>query len=662
MTKQERLEKLKRLRELKLKRAKLLDRSGGISAKSIEAQKPDMMAPLRAVGEALGTGAEYYDRYSPTGAPLRKAVGEAIEGEPPQDIVKSYAEQFGEPTATAPTGADLARGIGISDKPIAKKTPLLKDISPADVAGFAGEMAVDVPGWLIPSKIAKPGAKLLAGSRPVRAARHYFAKKAIKSTEKAIHSALGSMSASARKKYRDDVIAKVMLEHNIQPLLKSPSKALSKLRGEGNVLDLDGYRKFKEAAPIDLEMDMSDMVGKSGGDIGDLVDTVNGYISTANASGAPKVRIRDIVDELYSKKLMEARDPLSGVPADSKMAATYRKNLIEYLKPGRSGELNLVQLHNKKKNLGAMIKSTDFYREGGENLAAKREAMVDAYRALKEAIETSANRTKIQIGDETVWAGDAIKNANERIGVLIEIADFVKSKKSKELSPEGFIEFIANTGAGGVLGAIGGQMTGNPLLGAAIGAGVGYARKPVLPGKFIRQQIPQLHHTMEKVLDAPLLEKQIKYQTPLGKQITIEGERNRREPQSLSIPEELETMDIPRSSQKILENPDATIAIAAQRNPEFAALLEQLVRYQPEKMKTAMPGIIQQFPDMFEPDEFDSYDNKITSPQGMEAMMSKLESMIKSGNISTVEATEIADRMHNGLELPIEKIKTRMLT
>lgn len=120
-----------------------------------------------------------------------------------------------------------------------------------------------------------------------------------------------------------------------------------------------------------------------------------------------------------------------------------------------------------------------------------------------------------------------------------------------------------------------------------------------------------------------------------------------RSPQSLSMSEELETMDIPRNSQDIMSNPDAIIAIVAQRRPEVAPLFEQLLKHNPEKLEAAMPALIAQFPDLFEPDEFDSYDGKVLSPAGMGNFTDDIYRKIKGGEMSSVEGLELINRMHN---------------
>lgn len=114
---------------------------------------------LRQAGSALMTGMEFLDRY--TGAPVRAGINAAVDMDPSTTILGQAASQFGEDTALAPTGKDIAAKLGLSRKediPVFPRALVPKAVeealgmkpgedyvkaSPAGIAGLGVEMLTD---------------------------------------------------------------------------------------------------------------------------------------------------------------------------------------------------------------------------------------------------------------------------------------------------------------------------------------------------------------------------------------------------------------------------------------------------------------------------------------------------------------------------------------
>jgi hypothetical protein len=97
-----------------------------------------------ALESAIEVG-EFVDRY--TGAPTRAAISKLQEGEIVGSL-EAFGEQFGEPSAKAPTGKEIAVKAGLSPKETID-FPVLGKVSPAGIAGLGIDIAAD-PTNIIP--------------------------------------------------------------------------------------------------------------------------------------------------------------------------------------------------------------------------------------------------------------------------------------------------------------------------------------------------------------------------------------------------------------------------------------------------------------------------------------------------------------------------------
>jgi len=78
--------------------------------------------------------------------------------------------------------------------------------------------------------------------------------------------------------------------------------------------------------------------------------------------------------------------------------------------------------------------------------------------------------------------------------------------------------------------------------------------------------------------------------------------------------ENLADYEIPRNSQQILANPQMALAKIAQQpnvDPQFIKGLQDALEKHPDKLKTTLPLMIMQFPNLFAADKYDRCDGKI---------------------------------------------------
>lgn len=93
------------------------------------------------------------------------------------------------------------------------------------------------------------------------------------------------------------------------------------------------------------------------------------------------------------------------------------------------------------------------------------------------------------------------------------------------------------------------------------------------------------------------------------------------------LPMQLVEYQIPRDSNQILQNKDVVIAKIAQMsdNPVMTDMFRDALEKHPEKLPKVLPALIMQFPDLFEPDDYNRVDNKILDPQMKQKALKDIE-------------------------------------
>lgn len=184
---------------------------------------------------------------SVTGAPTRKAIGAAMDGENP---FSAFYSQFGENPDHAPTGKELAKRVGFNDTPLSEDVPGLysetgdewlkfkkggaMDWSPAGVAGFGIDVAADptnlIPGKAVASaagKTAKAGKDaILAGTKGVAKATDFAlgtkgVTKALNTTGEVVDDVIGAVGKAVNPKVAPDYerFLDIAKRNNIDPTL-----------------------------------------------------------------------------------------------------------------------------------------------------------------------------------------------------------------------------------------------------------------------------------------------------------------------------------------------------------------------------------------------------------------------------------------------------------
>lgn len=142
----------------------------GVSTDQVDRQsRADYLAGVKnelSPSSVLSTIGKTYDTYS--GAPVRAAADTLLDGKGLAETVRSFKNQWGENPALAPTGKEIAKKVGFSDK-----ADPITGISAADGMGVVADIGLDlsnvvpvgaaVKGAYTASKMIGKGATLGAG-------------------------------------------------------------------------------------------------------------------------------------------------------------------------------------------------------------------------------------------------------------------------------------------------------------------------------------------------------------------------------------------------------------------------------------------------------------------------------------------------------------------
>ena len=175
--------------------------------------------------KALEVLGKWYDSYSGSST-ARKFVGELQEGKTLKESVKNASEYYGRPDVAdqAPTGSDIAKKAGVPAQPLWDMAPNISDvedeklrskgfrvenkeksgdgsgISPADVAGFGYDAALDPLGVIPIRSTLKAGAE---------AAKYIGEKAFLKAPAKVADFALGTKTITKAVDNTMDTVKKV---------------------------------------------------------------------------------------------------------------------------------------------------------------------------------------------------------------------------------------------------------------------------------------------------------------------------------------------------------------------------------------------------------------------------------------------------------------------
>lgn len=441
--------------------------------------------------QGLGWVANKID--SVTGAPVRRGIVEAMDGKGAGEALSAAASQFGADAATAPTGKDIAKRLGVTDEtPLSERVPWLyddtpgksdvtvippfkagpidfpglgvdfrpakgglADVSPAGVAGFATELGTDPTMFFPPAKAAKLAGAAMKGGK---AAAVKAAVKANKIGNKVLFNVPGEVTERYLKNAE-----RIRKAGTVDDLAENIAKQASKIG--------DDVSEFAEEAKA---------IRRAGGasSIDDVLKTYDGLIDDAvtDAEKATLTKRRNAVqklketspdfitdDQLYKeiKELDDVADWKSATPSSaSAMANRARGQLREQLaKSNPEFGAKQAEIEKRIRARNALVKKFNLEKGTGTQ---RFQAGENASNAAKRLARSGKNDRKALLEEmRDIGYGDLTEGAQ----------DILDKAALSRAGAQGSRRTLLGTTVGGALGLA----TGNPVTGAAIGATAGAA-------------------------------------------------------------------------------------------------------------------------------------------------------------------------------------------
>jgi hypothetical protein len=404
---------------------------------------------LKAMG-AAGKVAKAVDTLSPKKA---LAIKSGLSG------ASSMLESAGREEST---GADVALsgviGTALGATPFGGGSSHKKDMVAAALGASYGATQDD-ESWV---RGAVLGAGLgVAGKRWLGAAKRTANK--IIGTQKMANNfatkALGATVASATKYDlgRMQTIGQEMNKQGLASGSLTKKSIVKKLMG-----DIEVPKGYKDEASIASFLDSLSEEDVKGGAVKELVYLTDQFIDEVEKTlAANKTKVNSMFRrEIYNgvqKEMLQEIGGSSGI-YDVKQAKRVMDEVEALLIKHR---LSIKDLQEAKRYTSRMLKVTDFNAKGdGENMAAKKEALVRLNLFLKKKIEEFADSA-------SPGMGEVLQRINQRTGHLFEAGKIAAKERAMQTSNpiSGF--------EGGMFGAtaIASSMTSNPL---PIVAGMSY--------------------------------------------------------------------------------------------------------------------------------------------------------------------------------------------
>jgi len=641
------------LEEIQAMKSPKKDKGKEYTLEEIQAMKGDPEEEgsfLDDAGEIALMIGEAADRY--TGAPMRAGLEKGIREGSFTEGVKAFGEQFAEPTKLAPTGYDVATQMGIPDTPLTGKTPMaagdIEGIDPSNIT-IRDLSALGVDIFADPTLVARAplkGASIAANKIPAvrRALKQFGGEKALKSLLGDVP--ISKISKLMKKEQAPIRIATTIMDNNLGREVGNPAKFLEKVGGKKKV---NWSVKGNKDQPL---------IAREGGLIAKKKKEVDEIVSLADkVIGRPSVNVDEIRDSIVQGVVDRAVDPLSGEKMDPAYVKKVKDLTFQYLKPIPGKKLSITELNELKRNIGRKIRSDVFTKSADEAVQVESELLSKIYLELKETIENA-------VGEIRPSFADNLSNANDEMHSLMTISDALDKLPAKELKNGGSIEDITRLIGTGIAGATGygiAEAAGiSPGFMALAGAGA-YGMTKGIPRYLERSVQSGTAKGVQKLLSGQLIESPVKKGALMG----VDAARSYnaisnepivgREPQSVGMPVQakvnfmLADTQIPRSTEWIKEHPNLVVGRLMQVAPELAAQVQiALEKGQDQILKKTLPLMAQQVPEIFEYDEYGSFDGKIIDPN-MKQMYT--EKVMSDPDLDTYEKAEIIDHLNKTNEV-----------
>lgn len=395
----------------------------------------------------------------------------------------------------------------------------------------------------------------------------------------------GSKAAKDIAQLKTQKIANTIERYGLSDKLKDPNELKNALSGESQLT----FDKLGNEIETKISKGVVDQLGdelRSGSDF------------LTQKLGA--VDVKEIADKVVEKMTNSFKNESSGVSFNQNDAQKLKNDIYSVLK---------VNEGQNNRNFGSLIdskrSSAKYYFDLKNDPATPKVAgpsLTAIHKGIWDEIDNYVNEKAGFDPDLKAFA-----RQNSDMSDLLQAEEMLIGARKKSIKSPSMLDVAAGAGIGyGV-----GSMIGRPEYGAFIGGGVGAMRN--MAGSFTDTIPARLAEAQQSLANkiAPMTSIPAVSPAAVGvKQLTM-MRRN--------LVENIADYEIPRSSKDILGNKELVFAKIAQAtdNPQILQGLRDALDKHPEKLKTLLPVMVSQFPDIFAADKYNRVDGRIFHPDPM---------------------------------------------
>lgn len=646
-----------------------------IQSMSGESESPSFAEDAIELAQYVGEGV---DRY--TGAPTRSAIKAATEGKNP---FSAFASQWGEPTKEAPTGAEVARSLGVGDEPFQLATrdmysmrgggigPMREDadFSNAELAGLAIDIFAD-PTML--ARLPLKTAQLVVKSSPrlQRKLLEVGGQKVLKTFLDDVP--VGKIGKLMEKTGAERSVGNVLMEYNLGKHSGNPERLLEEIAGKVEKT----YEKIGSRQRMVDAKRTGGLVEQKAREVDDIIDKLSKSKKEVEGSVYSGSRITD--GESIKKDLMDYFTELQTKPGQAEDALDLKKKgeiLDKYLGKYMSKEqkdmfkgdvnpyMSFKDLNELKRGIGKRLREDIFKKDVSEKIAKEDEVLTKLYLYLKDEIETMAKSFDPELGEQLI-------NANMDSHALQTLKSALVNIPPKELKKMGGIEALGDIiGTGAVAltsygaGAALGESVSTPLVLGLTGMYGASRGIPKRIGKSIRNMEAK---TLQKLKSGQLFESPYTKGGMMGIDAMRSGSAvMQEEPMQKAVGRRPQSIDpvalaqqanfmvadtqIPRDTQWIKDHPKIFLMRLRQANPNLAEQMKIAIDQNNDSiLRKTIPIVAQQVPEIFEFDEFGMFDGKIIDPAMRQLYTKKV---MEDNSLDAYQKTVILDHLNRTNEV-----------
>ena len=412
---------------------------------------------LKAVSQGVGA------LESVTGAPTRAAVGALQDDKTTIEAAGEFFSQMGKVPESAPTGKELAAKQGFSEEPMFK-LPVVGEVSPAGVAGFGAEVALDPTALfgLATGKLLKAGGKAISKAVPLQEGAEQVIKAAkklgvkptpgqlydsqlVKKLESALVQQRGKIGGAKLRSQIDDNI-KVLKKEADNLVSRSSGKSAIEIGSEAKDQINKAVQKRLQSAS-DLYNRFEDAYGKAKADIQPIRDALDDLASRfAGTPELAKVKkwqksIDKVTKKKVGKEVVKSREAQVKTIENLKEFRTSVGKLRASADPAERQIASRLYEAASKARSDSLVDAAEFSGDLAEGVAESLIRQADEiYSQTAKEVETLLTRGKKVKGGVKRAVEDFLEKTSDEsiVEKLIKSADFEKTDAIRKAFPEAF--------------------------------------------------------------------------------------------------------------------------------------------------------------------------------------------------------------------------------